>query len=86
MAHPAAGLMVPGWLWRGVIGTGASLLITGASWLAVKAVRVATEHETRISVIEEHNKSIDKSLEEIKEGQQEQARDTKEILKRLPRR
>jgi hypothetical protein len=64
---------------RAIIGTGTTLLLTGAAALAVKAVRVAVDHETRISVLEDHQKGIDDSLKDLKV-------DTKEILKRMPRR
>lgn len=80
MTKVVGGVVIPGWFYRGIIAGGASLLITGATWLAVRA----NNHETRITVIEEHNKDIGKSLDELKAGQLEQSRDVKEILKRLP--
>jgi len=71
---------------RTIVGTGVGLLLSGAGALTAKVVHIATEHEARISVLEDHMKGIDESLKDIKEIERGQAFDTKKILERMPRR
>jgi hypothetical protein len=68
------------WYLQAIITALFGILVSGfAAW----GGKVA-DHEKRLSVVEDHQKGIDKSLDEIKEMQRDQSRDTKEILKRLP--
>jgi Tfp pilus assembly protein PilO len=75
---------------KAVVTTVIGALIMGASAWGVHLSARDNDHEKRIAVVEEHqkvrDKAIDESLDELKKGQDEQRQDTKEILKRLPRR
>lgn len=78
--------VLPRWLSKALITALLGAVITGAvAWASQLSGKQVT-HESRISVLEDHQRGIDKSLDELKVGQQEQREDVKEILRRLPRR
>jgi hypothetical protein len=74
--------MIPMWIMQALVGI---LLTSGVAWATWASVS-SWQHEQRIAVVEDHQKNIDKSLDEIKSMQRTQAEDTKKILERLPRR
>jgi cytochrome c-type biogenesis protein CcmH/NrfG len=65
---------VPMWLVQTAVAVLLSSLLAWATW----ATTATWQHETRLSVLEDHEKTIDQSLEDLKS-------DTKEILRRMPR-
>lgn len=77
---------IPSWIVKAFITAIIGVLVTGAAAWGVNLSRSRADHEKRIAVVEDHQKSIDKSLDEIKSMQRTQAEDTKKILERLPRR
>lgn len=74
---------LPAWLVRGIVMTIVGALITGFGAWSLQLSSKTEDHEKRLSVAEEHMKSIDSSLQEIKQGQIEQRQDTKDVLKAL---
>lgn len=78
--------VVPSWIVKVVVTAVLGALVTGASAWGVHLSTKGNDHEKRIAVIEEHQVSIDKSLERIELMQRTQNEDTKKILSRLPRR
>jgi hypothetical protein len=78
--------VLPAWLIKAVVTALISAFITGASAWGIHLSSKSSDHEKRIAVVEDHQKGIDKSLDEIKDTQKQQSQDLKEILKRLPRR
>lgn len=64
---------IPSWLVKLVVGSIVTAMVTGAvAWEGKMSAR-SHVHETRISVLEEHqeirDKEIDRQLEDIKKGQ-----------------
>jgi len=78
--------LLPGWIVKMVVSAVIGVTITGAAAWGVNLSRSRADHEKRIAVVEDHQKNIDKSLDEIKSMQRTQIEDTKKILERLPRR
>jgi hypothetical protein len=79
-------MTIPAWAVKAVTTTVISLSLGGAVAWATRSSSRSHAHETRISVMEEHQKNIDSALQDLKSGQAEQRSDIKEVLKRLPRR
>lgn len=77
---------VPSWMAKVVITAVIGALVTGAAAWGKTLSSRTHDHETRVSVLEDHQKGIDKSLDEIKDTQKEQSKDTREILRMLRRR
>lgn len=73
-------IALPAWLVKAIITTIVSGLLTGAGAWGVSLSHHSGDHEKRIAVMEDHQKGIDQSLKEIKEAQQAQSDDIKEIL------
>lgn len=61
---------VPAWLVQTVVATAISGLIAWTTWSTAATIK----HETRIAVVETRTNGIDKSLDEIKDGQKEMNR------------
>ena len=61
--------VIPNWMvtvfWTAVIGS----VVTGTVAFATRLSATSHDHETRISVMEDHTKGVDRSLDEIKAGQ-----------------
>lgn len=75
--------VIPKWIIQAVVTTVIGVIVTGFSAWGVNLSHRSSNHETRIAVIEDHQKGIDKSLDEIKAMQREQGEDTKKILRHL---
>jgi hypothetical protein len=72
-------MSIPKWVVKAIVTTSIGVIVSGASAWGVHLSTKSNDHEKRIAVMEDHQKGIDKSLDEIKS-------DTKEILKQLHRR
>ena len=78
--------LIPVWVVKTISSTIIGLLVTGASAWGVHLSTRGNDHEKRIAVVEDHQKGIDKSLDEIKDAQREQSKKLDRILERMPRR
>lgn len=71
---------MPPWLVKTIATTLIGLSLAGAVGWGKGLSDSTLDHAERIAVVEDHQKGIDKSLDEIKSMQKQQAQDTKEIL------
>jgi hypothetical protein len=74
---------VPSWAIRAVITTIVGLFLTGFVTWGAHLSDADAKHETRISVLEDHIKGEDKSLEELKQGQRDMDEKLDRILRKL---
>lgn len=61
--------VVPAWIAKAIITAAISVLVTGAGAWGVHLSAKSNDHEKRIAVAEEHQRNIDKALDEIRDGQ-----------------
>jgi len=81
-----AAVVSTGFVVKAVITAVVGALITGFSAWGVHLSSMSNNHEKRIAVTETQMQDVKDDISEIKASLKEQNRDTKEILKRLPRR
>lgn len=63
--HTVAKPAMPSWLWRAIITTAIGLLLSGFTAWGARLSNDDHVHETRISVLEDHQKGIDSKLESM---------------------
>lgn len=74
------------WLMKTIVSGVIGLLLTGFAAWGSRLTNKADDHEVRITRVEVEQKNAEESMKEVKALLHEQSQDTKEILKRLPRR
>lgn len=74
--------VIPSWVIKALITAIIGVAITGVAAMASRLSTEGHNHESRISVLEDHTKGVDKSLDEIKTEQHEQSRKLDRLLAR----
>jgi len=69
---------IPMWLVQAVVGVLLSGLVAWTTW----ATATTTKNDARIAVVEDHQKGIDKNLDEIKDTQREMNHKLDKLIER----